>query len=483
MVWLTVHPFVDLPFHLAAATIRRFYDAPHTAFRDYFIVERLFPEPNVLHLLITSSRIFPSVDAANHVVLAAYVAAIPLLVRAIIRRVGGNVWFALLAFLFLYNYNLMWGFAGFFLSIPLVLAFVYFLLTFTERPTPARTTAMAAALLVLFMCHALAVLFALSIVTLTILVMRDPTRTRRAVLAMLPALGIVAWWWVTSPRESRSDTSGFLLQYYQTEYLQTFLAARKRLLTHDHAHVAAGFRGVAFGLAISAAIVGLLLMKWRDWRATLTALWRTPSGRVPLIFATSAALCCLLLPDRLPEETALFERFSVYLWLSLIVLGSVLWRHARGLWPAVAIGLIVLAGQAVRLEYFWAFSRTVEGFTPAFFPEATRGERLFGLIYQPKFRDHPIFAHYPDYYITWRHGIATTEIAQFRFGTVRTRPDGRTLPMYDTSPNANSYSTEHLDFDYLLVRGSLPATLPMTDFRETRHAADWRIFERRPPSP
>src|SRR5690348_3780362 len=102
---LRVYPFVDLPFHLAAATIYRDYHNPSSLFRMYFTIRPLLFEPNVLHLLITGLPLngAPSVDAMNRLLLCGYVTALPLMVYALIRRLHGNDWFALLVFVLVFN--------------------------------------------------------------------------------------------------------------------------------------------------------------------------------------------------------------------------------------------------------------------------------------------------------------------------------------------------------------------------------------------
>ena len=105
LIWTTrLFPFTDLPNHLAAATINRFYEDPACSFSDYFTFE-LFPRPNVFHLLFCSLGIFPSVEFANRVFLSLYVLLLPLSALFFLRRTGGNHWHSIAAFVLLYKYR------------------------------------------------------------------------------------------------------------------------------------------------------------------------------------------------------------------------------------------------------------------------------------------------------------------------------------------------------------------------------------------
>ena len=87
-------PFVDLPFHLAASTILRYFDSPENHFAGYYALE-LGLKPNLLHTWLCSLGFFPSVEFANKLLLALYVALLPLSVFLILRRAGASPWWTL----------------------------------------------------------------------------------------------------------------------------------------------------------------------------------------------------------------------------------------------------------------------------------------------------------------------------------------------------------------------------------------------------
>ena len=98
------------------------------------------------------------------------------------------------------------------------------------------------------------------------------------------------------------------------------------------------------------------------------------------------------------------------------------------------------------------------------------------MLYDERFRGHPAYKHFPDYYITWRHGIAATELTQFRFGTVRANPLGIVPPRFVASPTPLSF--DETKVDYLLVRGASPTEVQSVHrLRLLRSADSWYVYE------
>jgi hypothetical protein len=475
---LRVYPFVDLPFHLAAATIYHESHDPNSFFSAYFIVRPLLFEPNVLHLLITG---YPfnhalSVDAMNRLVLCGYVATLPLIVYALIRRVGGNEWFALLVFPLIFNFNVAWGFVGFVMAIPLALLLLYWMMA-GDRHSSLRTGLICAGgLILLYYTHVLAMLFTATVLALSALVRgRDERRMWWILPALIPAVVLTFLWWFGRGGTSSESTLTFLARYYRTEYFQHFIALRRRVLTNDNTQLFAGALGVGVALALSLPIVVPTLVALVKRRQQAASLFDGVPRRVLAVFTLVALGCCLLLPDRIPDQTALYERFGVLLLLSMVLWSSILYvKISRRL--AVVLCVIALGSTAVRLSYFAAFARDASAFTPDLLPDGSSGRTLLGLLYDERFRGHPAYKHFPDYYITWRHGIAATELTQFRFGTVRANPQGINPPRFVPYPTA--LIIKETKVDYLLVRGTSPTEVQSVHrFRMLRSSDSWYLYE------
>ena len=158
-----LYPFLDTPNHLAMATIYRYYGQPGNHFADYYLIDTVL-KPNVFHLFFCGSKLFPSVEFANKVFYCFYVLLFPIAVLLVIRRLNGNPWFGLLSFLYIYNYSVTFGFAGFTIAIPFIFLLFYFYLDYLESARSFNTAMVTGLLLLIFFMHALAALFALLVV-------------------------------------------------------------------------------------------------------------------------------------------------------------------------------------------------------------------------------------------------------------------------------------------------------------------------------
>jgi hypothetical protein len=470
---IRVYPFVDLPFHLSAATIYRDYRAADAVFPRYFVLAPLFPEPNVAHLLLAAAPFFPGVEAANRVLLVLYFVAVPLVTKSIVERLGGDPWSALLSILLLYNFNIAWGFAGYLLAIPLVLVFLRVLIDFTERTRRRDVILLAVIVVLLFFAHVLAMLFAVTVLAVASALV--PPRRRqipRALVAMLPGLALLAWWWAG---RNEPSTAAFLTRYYRNEYFPTWWATRRRLLTHDNAQLFAGRAGTLAALVFAAAILMPPLLAMRSRVAGIAGLWRRPGARAVVSFGCVAMACGLVLPDRIPAQSALYERFSVFALLAFVFLGALVLPNPLPRRQVIAICLAATAYTGLRLEYLRAFAADTRSFTADVLPPGG-DSTLFAVIHASRFRGLPVYTHFPDYYTVWRHGIAATELTQFRFGVIRPQPGGPRLPFYDTSPHPRVDLRQYAGVDYLLMR-SRQAPQEITGFSLEKESGEWTLYK------
>jgi hypothetical protein len=484
LIWTArLLPFVDLPFHLAAATILRFFDDPGAAFARYFRIDDLFPEPNVVHLLVAAAPVFPDVETANRLLYTAYAIGFPSVILASIQRVGGNRWFALLAFPLLYSHSVVWGLAGFTMAIPLVLGFSLVLTGAAPRLDRGRLVAIAVMLAAMFAVHALATMFSLLILALFAAAFPQRGWRPRFALAIsaVPAVVLLAWWWFGRESWEGPTTGRFLAEYYAGEYWTTLARARARILVTDNRQLYGGRAGTLAAFLISCGLAApLVIAAVRRPAALLNAL-RAPRMRGVLALFSAAAIAVAAMPDRIPGEPGLHERFAVFLFAAAILASSAApWPRWSGR-HALVICAFVAAYQAARIEYFVAFARESRDFTREVFPEAPPAATLLGLVYEGDFRGHPVYTHLADYFTVWEKGIAVTEAAQFRFGTVRTNPKAPPLPRHDSSPGEGvDFGAIGAQVDYLLVRG-LPLRPMALDavFEIVRSSGAWRLYRSR----
>lgn len=480
---LRIYPFVDLPNHLARATIFRFYGEPTNQFAEYYSIDT-FLKSNIFHLLFCSLKIFPSVEFGDKVFYCLYVVFLPLSALLVIRKLGGNPWFSVLSFLVLYNYNVSWGFVGFTISIPFVLLLFYFLLNDLYSDRIWIKAIVTALFLLLFFIHALATLFSLLIFFLYCLHRhRDsPIRALKESIVTIPVLILMILWW-SNPSHSGPSTWGFLLDYYKNEYIQTILW-RTRLLYQDNFHLYDGILGKSIGLLFSLfVIVPTFLRLVSCWKYFSHAV-RNSRLTLSYLFVLASLFCCLFLPNRIPGFIILNRRFSVFFLISIIILGSII--SSKKLHPVriFSICAVCLLHFVLWSGYLSDFEKENYLFTKHVFPDNSEGKKLAGLVYDFQFRGQPIYIHFPNYYIIWNQGIASTCIVDYRLGSLIRRKAGQeSLPAYlgmEWVGMRNNYDGRYANMDYVLVRGQVPKAVVgyLQSFKLSKSEAEWLLFER-----
>ena len=469
-------PFVDIPNHLAMATIVRHSGDAGNLFADTFRLD-LFPKPNVFYLLFCSIPIFPSVEAATKIFFCAYVVLLPFSVLLLIRRLGGNPWYALLAFLLPYNFSLIWGFVGFTIAIPFVLLAIWLTIDHLESASVTRSCALALLFVLLFSMHALALLLAGGVFVLSCIwrYRCDARSIMRKGIVLLPALLLVVAWQAVEIRDSeRGGDLLFLPYYYKTQYLGSW-ASRIHFLTQDHRELIGShgpsWLGALFTLAI--LVPGVIA-------ALRTSAWGKSSACAPVTLLAVVALAgYFVFPERLSGYHLLYQRLAVPCLAALVVLASL---HAPQRQTALAVGLCAaaLVYWSLCADLYRDFHRESRDFTESVFPEEGT---VAGLVTEPFFRHHASYLHALDYYIVWRHGIATTRFIDARSFPVLRRADETRLPRYHEWVMAWLDSEDFRDdffdqMDYVLVKGAVPdrARGLLSSFEIDRERGDWRLF-------
>lgn len=475
-----LYPFTDMPNHLAAATIYRHHDDPGSRFSEYYR-HALLMKPNTFHTIFCSLPLFPSVESANRVFLSLYAALLPLSVLLLIRRLGGREWFALLSFLVLYNYNLGWGFVGFAFSIPLVLFLLAFTASFLGDGGAWNGTAVAVGLVLLFFVHALAAVFAVLLFLACCIISgrRSPAGKVRACAVLFPLLFIILLWWRRETALYRgTGTVDFLHTYYGTEYLKT-LFARKNFLFLDNYNLYEGMKGKVIGLLFASCIVAPAIALLAR-RRSFGAYRRSEPGRISFAFVALSLACFVLLPNLLPGQAILYQRFSVLVLISLIILGSTLAHKAPHIVFRAGVCAVCLVHLVLWADYITGFNRENAAFTPSFLPEGREG-KLAGLIYDLRYRGKPAYIHFPNYFIVWKKGVASTKIVDYRFGAIRRLVGPVELPPYEEWISLDRGSTDtYRGMDYLLVRGfPRPGQEgSLAGFEAARAKGVWALYER-----
>ncbi len=490
-----LYPFTDLPNHLATATINRHYDETTNRFSEYYSID-LFPNPNVFHTLFCSARIFPSVEIANKIFFCIYAVLLPLSALFAIMKLGGNRWLSLLSFLCIYNYSVTWGFVGFAFSIPVVLLLFSFTIEYLERGRGAPLAGVAILLASLFFIHILSGLFALLLLVLCLVFSKRNSLERLIgiLAAAAPFVFLFVVWWTTEAASYGGEgVRDYLVHYYRADYLKTFVE-RKSFLYLDNAHLFEGGKGLVAGVFFSLCIIVPAAVLSLRKRADAGGVERGRGDRCvergrghrtemhgrkqyAYAFLSCAIICFLFLPREIPQQSILYQRFSVFLLLSAATLAGLRAVGRSSRLAALFICAVCAAHLALNAWYFVAFNRENRAFTKSMLPDGSSGRILSGLMYEFRFRGNPVYIHFPSYYITWSLGVACTKTVDYRFSIVRRAVPVSRLPRYlEWAGRFEKYDGSYRNVDYLLIRGAGSVSHHTRGFRSIESAGDWTLL-------
>ncbi len=482
MAHLRLYPFVDYPYHLAESTIYRHYEEPGNKFSSYYSKEVAF-RPNIIHLLFSTSTIFPNVETAYRIYFCLYVILLPVSMHLLIRQLGGAIWFSLLSFLMLYNFNVHWGFVGYMLSIPAFLIFFSLLLRYLRRNEIILNVTLALWFVLIFLIHPLTALFSLVVFFLSCLweYKLNWKLFAKKILVAVPILLIIGEWWFLGDSHGEQWTAGFVLHYYTGNYLDTLLQ-RITLLVNDNKFLFPGMVGMAVAFVLSIFILVPLIFPlgafWSRFR-----IERNGSSIMPVYVLVLSSLCCwLFLPGYITGQFYVFDRFSVFFMLSLITLCAATFPYSLN--KAVKAWIVTgcLLYSILWSNYFYEFEKEASSFTKKVLPSRSE-ETLCGMIYDREFRGRKVYQHFLNYHIVWNKGIACSGFIDFKvIPAIGRKASLSRLPKYiGTIGSKNDrYVGQYRNVDYLLVRSKSKASTKkvIDNFRLIRSSGPWFLYQK-----
>jgi hypothetical protein len=440
-------PMTDLPEHMAQVAIWKHFDDPCQRFPEVF--ELNFVTPYLTgYMVVRAIAVFCTVTTATKIAVWLTIVLLPLALRALLRRGGGDEWYSLLGFPLAYGYPFYWGFLNFFVALPIAIFFLALL--FDRKP---RDFARALLAVLLILSHGLVFAFC-AVVTLAVALAR---RSLRPLVALLPAF-LVAAAYLVYLRESAPVAFArwtWRLGWHRFVELPSLL--------FSNAWEPWGFPLV---VAISVAVA--------------VAKPRVTLDRARWAFFAVAAAVYFLAPHEALSNELIFLRFALMVPVAALFLfdeprGSR--RVARAL--VVAIVLVWMSVLAVRFQRFDEEARPFEAVRDAIPP--ARRVLLFDVASISNHVPGVVYIHYAALVQVQRGGAIAWSFANWYPQIVRYRPDAE--PPMQARRTAAAGVDWHgvLQYDYLLVRGSDPrlwlfrtAPAPLT---LRLHSGDWWLFE------
>lgn len=482
IISLRILPFIDLPFHLAESTILKDLYNSSLCFSDYYSIPTLI-KSNIFHMVFCSLNIFPTVEFANKVYYIFYIIIFPLSSLILISYIKGNKWFSLFTFLFIYNHSVHWGFTGFTMSVPFIILFILFIIKYFENPSLLNIIILMFLLLLIFSMHFQNAIFCILIFSAGYIInlKKNVFFYVKYIFIILPVLCIMYYAYTFDTTGPNQNLFPFLIDYYKNDYLASIPERIKVLAVMDNFYFVQGPWGAFFAVIfVMSFVFPILVYLYRRSKKVYDLIQTDNYSWYLYVFISSSFLCYFFLPNIIPGQNIVFERFTVFLMLALIIYGAysykgiLLNKIAR-----ISVVSIVLFHFILVSFYFNDFRNESAAFNKDLLPDNATCKRISGIIYSNTFKNRPVYIHFPMYFIVWKKGISTG-LVDYRFGVIKRKADFDKLPYYrEWIGDQRDYSDEYKNIEYILLKDSLK--LDIKGFDITKQSNDWYLYTNRNP--
>ncbi|MCX7832926.1 MAG: hypothetical protein N2490_01790 [Ignavibacteria bacterium] len=472
-------PFIDLPFRLAVATIYKYIDNPNYIFSHYYYIPNVF-KSNILYTIFVSSPIFNDVELGSKVFFVIYIILLPLSVYLLIKYIKGNVWFTLFSFLFIYNHNCHWGFTDYVFSIPvIILGIIFIIIQFKEFKLYYIPINFLFILLIFFTHFQAALFFLLFYSIISISYFKYNLRfSLLNFFGIFLVLILMYFVYKLDSNDAYIDLKDYLVNYYFHYYPISILKRIQIIFINDNYH----WYKEPYG-SIVAAIISFVLFLPFIFRILYNKKFKTKINRsdkadyIIKVFIIISTVLYFILPEDMPGQNIIYQRFSIFIWLGLIALFSKIVMQEKYILRlhTILITTLLLFNLMV-FEYFISFNKTCKNFTPEIFNGLKDTDKVYGLFFDPYFRERPIFIHYHNYYTIWNKGISGGFV-DYRFSFIRRKTDLQNLPPHNPwAGNLENYNNEYTHIEYILSR-SKDKHINVDNFHIIKEIDEWLLFK------
>src|SRR5690606_25654617 len=120
----------------------------------------------------------------------------------------------------------------------------------------------------------------------------------------------------------------YLISYYSSTYFTDF-PERFGLVAYEHFQLREGHLGKIVALMLTLLLVLPAIVKGRAFWRNLLHDWRKEQKIYVNIFLLITFCCFLFLPDELPGQSPISQRFSIFFWLVFVIFVSLNLPHFR----------------------------------------------------------------------------------------------------------------------------------------------------------
>lgn len=430
-------------------------------------------------MVFTSLKIFPSVEFGNKVFYIIYIIIFPLSSLLFINYIGGNKWFSLLSFLFIYNHNVHWGFTGFTMSVPLIILFILFIIRYFKKQSIYNILILIILLLFIFSMHFQNAIFCILIFSIAFIhnFRKSINYILKYLIVIFPVLLLMFFAYLADTTRPEQNLFPFLMSYYKNDYIFSVINRIKVLAVMDNFYFIEGpYGAVVSVIFVLSFIIPILINIYKKSKKVYKIILTDNYSYYLYIFISSSLFCYLFLPNIIPGQNIIFERFSVFLMLALILLCSYFYkRNNVNKFSKALIVFVVLFHFILVSLYYNDFRNETKNFNETLFPDNAPCKRLSGIIYTNTFKGRPVYIHFPMYFTIWKKGI-TTGLIDYRFFVIKRKADFEKLPYYrEWIGEKRDYKNEYKNLEYVLAKDG--SRLNLDGFEMIKNADDWYLYK------
>lgn len=492
-LWVVRHlPAVDSPQHLFLVHVLRALKDPASPYHAVFEAGPRFTYATFYHGTAWLAAWFGE-ELALRLWLTLVMGLVPLAVLACLQAFGRTPWLALLACPLLYTDGFYWGLFAFQSTLALALASLAWCSRSLQRPAGERRWAwlLALALFLLVFTHVAALpLPACGIAFLLLGTRSDGPRRRRTLLALLPALALVALWLSAGVQRGRDidlgkrwSGTGSLLdaENYSYEPFGGRAMDLVGLLGNGFWNSADRWPLFAWiALVLLAAVWGTV----QGHRRRLLAPAANARDRRPLVLLVLALVCYFLLPTDIAGYMYMIHGRYAQL-AALCAIPALPLLNGRAVAAVSVLALALALGSGIQLSVlFRRFDREAQPFDKVA-AQLPVGARVMHLVVEPGSRvaTHAVYLHYAALAALRCEGVPSFSLAQDPSFPVNFRAGARPpAPKWEWRPGRFSWDEHARFYDHYLVRGADAAELFGEHAREVEPVArvgSWLLLRRR----
>jgi hypothetical protein len=429
-------------------------------------------------MVFCSLKIFPSVEFANKIYYIIYIIIFPLSSLFLVNYIGGNKWFSLFSFLFIYNHSVHWGFVGFTMSVPFIIIFLLFVIKYFEKQSLFNILSLMLLLLFIFTMHFQNAIFCILLFSVAYLInlKKSCLYYFKYIIIIFPVLCIMYYAYTFDTVSSDQKLFPFLFAYYKHFYLASVIERVKVLAVMDNFYFVQGPFGAVFSIIfVLSFVIPIIIYLFKRSKKVYDIIQTDNYSYYLYIFISTSFLCYFFLPNIIPGQNIIFERFTVFLMLALIIYCAYSFKRINlNKLSRITIVAIVLLHFVLVSLYYSDFKNETKNFNENLFPNDASCKRISGIIYTNTFKGRPVYIHFPMYFIVWKKGISTG-LVDYRFGIIKRKADFDKLPYYrEWIGDSRDYSDEYKNIEYILLKDSLK--LDIKGFEMNKQVDDWYLY-------